>query len=145
MKPDKALELALDAAAMNSTADAAKKHGRTQRSVQHAVEQVTKDPVLSLTFAQKKKQMAEELHDLRVGFMKAALAEMLNKIPTGELRDVTGAYKIVADHQEVAIGVMNDGGQHYGRTEPDKDPATVAQDDQPVPVPCVEYAAPRTH
>ncbi len=119
MKPDKALEMALDADASRSTKKAAKKHGCTQRSVQHAIAQVKADPVLSLTFAEKRKELARRLHDLRAKVLERGANRIHDLMATEEdMHKVAGAYKIIADHHEVALGVLEDGGQHNAGTEP---------------------------
>lgn len=108
MKPEKALELAIDAHELRDQKRAAKKHGVSQPTVSRAVTQVANSPELNAIALAKKKELAEALQLDRLNFLKDAIAEMRIKIPDSDLRDVAGAYKIVADHHEVAQGILNE-------------------------------------
>lgn len=126
MKPEKALEMALDAHALDSTAKAAKKHGVSERTVFRANAQVAADPAMTENVTAKKKELARELQQLRMETMREGLNQIRLKMPDGELRDVAGAYKIVSDSHEVAQEVLSVGLDNV-RPSPDKDAEEVAQ------------------
>lgn len=138
LKPHKAEELALDAHILGKQR-AAKKHRVAERTVERANQQVREDPVLSECVGNKKRQMAEALHGKRVQFLEKAIAQLEQRIPVMEDRDLVGAYKIIADHHEVALGVMQDGGQPDVRPEPDSSAQEMAPAKPSWPV--VDYGA----
>ncbi len=107
MKPEKAEGLTLDAFTTDKE-KAAKKGGVSVRTVERAMKQVNDTPALAESVSLKKKRMAEEMHDVRVVFLKENIRRMHELLPASELRDVAGAYKIVSDHQEVAMRVLED-------------------------------------
>lgn len=107
MKPDKAIELALDAHSMGDDESAARQHGLSDRTIRRAKKQVSEDPVLAAIVHDKKREMAERLHDKRVEVIELMLDGMKGRLPSMEDRDFVGAYKIVTDSHEVALRILN--------------------------------------
>lgn len=124
MKPEKALAIALDAAA-SDVHKAAKKHKVHRATVDRARAQVEATPELREIAKLKKKEMAERLHDKRVEVIELMLDGLKVRLPTMEDRDFVGAYKIVTDNHEVALRVIADAD---GPRSADREPS---QPDQP--------------
>ena len=127
MKPEKAIELALDATHFGD-AEAAKKYGVSERTARRAKTQVARDPVLASVVHAKRKEIADRLHDLRTEALSDGIARMRALMASSEvLRDVAGAYKILADHHEIARGLDESGEQSPTGTGTDSGNQTTQQ------------------
>lgn len=98
MKPEKAIELALDAE-IRSTKDVAAARGVTVAAVRAAKKQVRDDP----DFRRRRQEMSNELHASRVAFLKAALSRLRERLAMMDDPDLVMAYKAIAEHHEVAF------------------------------------------
>lgn len=117
----RALELSLDATHFGLD-EAAKKHAVHVSTIGRANRQVRENPALAAIALAKKRDIAERLHEKRTKALDVGLERILALMElSGVLRDVAGAYKIVADHHEIARGLDEDnGGQHHAGSDQNK-------------------------
>lgn len=102
MKERKALDLALAAATLPGVSAVAEAYGVGATTVRRAKGEVEQFSHLRGHWIETKKRAARDLHDDRIKFLRAAMADLTRRIPDMADRDLVGAIKIVAEHHEVA-------------------------------------------
>ncbi len=129
MRPEKALELSLDAVAFGRE-EAARKNAVNERTIRRANQEVRENPALAAVAQAKREQIEERLQTQRLDYLEFALAKMKEKADGADLREVAGSYKVVSEHNEVAkamkireqvnalsSGERNDGPKQAGGSE----------------------------
>jgi len=102
MKEKKALELALANATLPGVNAVAEAFGVGTNTVRRAAVKVEQIPHLRAEWHETKRRSARDLHDDRIVFLRAAMKDLVRRIPDMSDRDLVGAYKIVSEHHEVA-------------------------------------------
>lgn len=104
INPTRVVRVLSDAVAMGDEAAAAKWKIST-KTVERYRKRAAEQPELSADVRENHRRIEKTLSQMRVEFMRDALASMLTKLEGATLYEVAGAMKIVGDLHQVALAV----------------------------------------